>query len=87
MAHTEPNLRERRTIEDMVDARMSVREIAAEIGQHRSTVRRDLERNGPIDLEGQPVRVRHASTDRVSRSDAPIASDPARRSAKGSAIR
>ncbi len=71
MAHMEPNLRERRTIEDMVDARMSVREIAAEIGQHRSTVCRDLERNGPIDLEGQPVRVRHASTDRVSRSDVP----------------
>jgi IS30 family transposase len=38
MAHTELGLRERRTIEDMLNAKMSVDKIAAEIGRHRSTV-------------------------------------------------
>lgn len=37
MAHTEIGLRERRTIEDMLNAKMSVDKIAAEIGRHRST--------------------------------------------------
>jgi transposase, IS30 family len=37
MAHTELNLRERRAIEDMLNAQIPVREIAAEIGRHVST--------------------------------------------------
>ncbi len=37
MAHTELDLRERRTIEDMLHAKMSVREIATEAGRHCST--------------------------------------------------
>jgi IS30 family transposase len=40
MTHTELTLRERCTIEDMLYAKMSVREIAAEIGRHCSTVYR-----------------------------------------------
>ena len=38
MAHKELNLRERRVIEDILNAKISVREIAAEIGRHVSTV-------------------------------------------------
>jgi len=49
MAHTELRLRERRTIEDMLNAKMSVREIAAEIGRHVSMVYRDIKRNGYTD--------------------------------------
>jgi len=45
MAHKELNLRERRAIEDMLNAKMSVGEIAAEIGRHRSTVYREIKRN------------------------------------------
>lgn len=45
MAHTELNLRERRRIEDMLNAKMSVDEIAADIGRHRSTVYREIKRN------------------------------------------
>jgi IS30 family transposase len=45
MAHTELNLRERRTIEDMLNAKMSVGEIAAEIGRHKSTVYHEIKRN------------------------------------------
>ena len=51
MAHTELNLRERRVIEDMLNAKISVREIAAEIGRHVSTVYRDIKRNGYTDTE------------------------------------
>ena len=51
MAHTELNLRERRTIEDMLNAKMSAREIATEIGRHVSTVYRDIKRNGYTDEE------------------------------------
>ena len=46
MAHTELDLRERRTIEDMLNAKVPVREIAVEIGRHVSTVYRDIKRNG-----------------------------------------
>lgn len=49
MAHTELNLRERRRIEDMLNAKIPVREIAAEIGRHVSTVYRDIKRNGYTD--------------------------------------
>lgn len=45
MAHTELDLRERRVIEDMLQAKMSVNEIAAAIGRHRSTVYREIKRN------------------------------------------
>jgi hypothetical protein len=45
MAHTELDLRERRAIEDMLNAKMPVSKIAAEIGRHRSTVYREIKRN------------------------------------------
>jgi IS30 family transposase len=51
MAHTELGLRERRTIEDMLNAKMSVDKIAVEIGRHRSTVFREIKRNRYIDKE------------------------------------
>lgn len=51
MAHRELNLRERRAIEDMLNAKVPVREIAAEIGRHVSTVYRDIKRNGYTDEE------------------------------------
>lgn len=45
MAHTELGLCERRAIEDMLTAKMSVDKIAAEIGRHRSTIFRELKHN------------------------------------------
>ena len=45
MAHTELDLRERRAIEDMLNAKVSVSKIAAELGRHRSTVYREIKRN------------------------------------------
>ena len=51
MGHTELGLRERRTIEDMLNAKMSVDKIAAEIGRHRSTVFREIKRNRFVDDE------------------------------------
>jgi IS30 family transposase len=51
MAHTELDLRERCAIEDMLNAKVSVREIAVEIGRHVSTVYRDIKRNGYTDEE------------------------------------
>ena len=45
MAHTELDLRERRAIEDMLNAKVPVSKIAAEIGIHRSTVYREIKRN------------------------------------------
>ena len=51
MTHTELNLRERRVIEDMLNAKMSVSKIAAEIGRHPSTIYRDIKRNGFVDSE------------------------------------
>ena len=45
MAHRELNLRERRAIEDMLNAKIAVREIAVEIGRHVSTVYREIKRN------------------------------------------
>lgn len=44
MAHTELSLRERRAIEDMLNAKVPVSEIAVEIGRHRSTVYREIKR-------------------------------------------
>lgn len=51
MAHTELSLRERRAIEDMLNAQVSVSEIAVEIGRHRSTVYREIKRNRYLDDE------------------------------------
>lgn len=51
MAHTELDLRERRTIEDMLNAKEPVSRIAAEIGRHRSTVYREIKRNHFEDSE------------------------------------
>ena len=51
MAHTELGLHERRAIEDMLNVKMSVNKIAAEIGRHRSTVYREIKRNRFIDDE------------------------------------
>ncbi len=45
MAHTELDLRERRAIEDMLNAKVPMSKIAAEIGRHRSTVYREIKRN------------------------------------------
>ena len=44
MAHTELDLRERRAIEDMLNAKVPVGKIAAEFGRHRSTVYREIKR-------------------------------------------
>ena len=51
MAHTELDLRERRTIEGMLNAKMPVSKIATELGRHRATVYRDIQRNGFVDEE------------------------------------
>ena len=44
MAHTELDLLERRAIEDMLNAKAPVSKIASEIGRHRSTVCREINR-------------------------------------------
>ena len=44
-------MRERRTIEDMLNAKISIDSIAAEIGRHRSTVFREIKRNRFVDDE------------------------------------
>jgi IS30 family transposase len=51
MAHAELNLRERRVIEDMLNAKMSVSKISAEIGRYPPTIYRDIKRNGFVDDE------------------------------------
>ena len=51
MAHTEMDLCERRVIEDMLNAKMPIRRIAAELGRHRSTVYREIKRNAISDEE------------------------------------
>ncbi|MEO1024009.1 MAG: IS30 family transposase, partial [Pseudomonadota bacterium] len=51
MAHTELDLRERRAIEDMLNAKVPVSKIAAEIGRHRSSIYREIKRNGFEDDE------------------------------------
>jgi len=51
MALTELGLRERRTIENMLNAKMSLSKIAAETGRHRSTVFREIKRNRCEDAE------------------------------------
>jgi len=49
--HTELDLRERRAIEDMLNAKVPVSKIATEIGRHRSTVHREIKRNRYCDDE------------------------------------
>ena len=51
MAYTELDLRERRAIEDMLDAKVPIARIAVEIGRHRSTVYREIKRNYSTDDE------------------------------------
>jgi len=51
MAHTELDLRERRAIEDMLNAKVPVSKIAAEIGRHRSSIYREIKRNYFTDEE------------------------------------
>ena len=51
MAHTELSLRDRRTIEDMLNARVPVCEIAKLIDRHRATVYREIKRNRFVDNE------------------------------------
>jgi len=60
MANTELGLRERRTIEDMLNAKMSVDKIAAEIGRHRATVYREIKRNRYVDDELPQLNGYHA---------------------------
>ncbi|MDR9395687.1 MAG: helix-turn-helix domain-containing protein [Roseovarius sp.] len=45
MAHTELDLRERRTIEHMLNAKVPVSKIVTEIGRQRSTIYREIKRN------------------------------------------
>ena len=51
MAHRELDLRERRAIEDMLNAKTPVSKIAAALGRHRSTVYREIKRNRFEDRE------------------------------------
>ena len=51
MAHIELDLRERRAIENMLNAKVPVNKIATEIGRHRSTIYREIQRNGFQDDE------------------------------------
>lgn len=51
LPHTELDLRERRAIEDMLDAKVPIARIAVEIGRHRSTVYREIKRNYSTDDE------------------------------------
>jgi IS30 family transposase len=51
VTHTELDLRERRAIEDMLNAKVPVSKIAAVIGRHRSTVYREIKRNFFTDNE------------------------------------
>ncbi|EAR51836.1 hypothetical protein OG2516_16084 [Oceanicola granulosus HTCC2516] len=45
MAHTGLDLRERRLIEDMLNAKTPVSRIATELGRHRSSVYREIKHN------------------------------------------
>ncbi|MEM9968196.1 MAG: helix-turn-helix domain-containing protein [Pseudomonadota bacterium] len=51
MAHTELDLRERRAIENMLNAKVPVSKIAAEIGGQRSTVYHKIKRDYFTDEE------------------------------------
>ena len=51
MTHTELDLRERRRIEDLHNAGVAVRQIAADLNRHRSTIYREIKRNRFTDSE------------------------------------
>ncbi|WPY96874.1 IS30 family transposase [Limimaricola variabilis] len=51
MAHRELDLRERRLLEDLLQAKMSVANIAARLSRHRSTIYREIQRNRFEDSE------------------------------------
>ncbi|MEJ6396004.1 helix-turn-helix domain-containing protein [Gymnodinialimonas sp. 2305UL16-5] len=51
MAHTELDLRERRVIEVLLHMKTPIAKIAAEIGRHRSSIYREIKRNGFTDTE------------------------------------
>ena len=51
LAHTELDLRERRAIKDMLNAKMAVSKIATHLGRHRSTIYREIKRNHFADGE------------------------------------
>ena len=44
MAHTELDLHERRTIEDLLNREVTIREIAEALGRHRSSIYREINR-------------------------------------------
>lgn len=51
MAHSELDLRERRAIDDRLNAKVPVSKVAAKIGRHRSSINREIKRNGFEDDE------------------------------------
>ena len=51
MAHRELDLRERRLVEDLLQAKMSVASIATRLSRHRSTIYREIRRNRFHDSE------------------------------------
>ena len=73
MAHTELDLVERRGIDDMLNAKMPIREIAEVLGRHPTRIYRAIKRNGFGDeelpyLSGYYGTVdQHEATDRPAR--------------------
>ncbi|WP_147115413.1 helix-turn-helix domain-containing protein [Tateyamaria sp. syn59] len=51
MAHRELDLPERRLVEDLLQAKMTVANIAARLSRHRSTIYREIQRNRFEDCE------------------------------------
>lgn len=51
MTHSELDLRERRRIEDLSNAGVAVRQIAADLNRHRSTIYREIKRNRFVENE------------------------------------
>ena len=69
MAHTELDLVERRGIEEMLNAKMPIREIAEELGRHRSSIYREIKRNGFLT---RSCRISAVTTEWSPRSRPPI---------------
>ncbi|MCP1167154.1 helix-turn-helix domain-containing protein [Limimaricola sp. ASW11-118] len=51
MAHRELDLQERRLVEDLLQAKMSIAQIAVRLSRHRSTIYREIRRNRFEDSE------------------------------------
>ncbi|WP_341213826.1 helix-turn-helix domain-containing protein [uncultured Limimaricola sp.] len=51
MAHRELDLQERRLVEDLLQAKMSITQIAVRLSRHRSTIYREIRRNRFEDSE------------------------------------